>query len=179
MGRGGGATRGYLKLPICPATPAVTPRRTLYKISYYQTPFFANMLPTKPFLALALIASKLASAGEGSPCGLKMAPCAEDMVCNPRDESCTDLSRCPGTCAFKNAYPTCGGRRVEPVFCDEGFVCQDDPRIPGSCGMACDRPGICLSVSHPTCDNGVCPPGLFYYLGLPDLETGERRGVCL
>ncbi|KAK4209943.1 hypothetical protein QBC37DRAFT_429575 [Rhypophila decipiens] len=41
-------------------------------------------------------------------------------------------------------YQSCGGFRVEQVPCPKGQICVDDPRIEG-CGMACDRPGICVT----------------------------------
>lgn len=45
-----------------------------------------------------------------------------------------------------STYPSCGGFRATPVFCPEGSLCIDDPwaMAAGSCGMACDAPGICV-----------------------------------
>ena len=41
-------------------------------------------------------------------------------------------------------YAPCGGFSVKPATCPEGYECIDDARIENSCGMACDRPGICV-----------------------------------
>ncbi|KAL1850712.1 hypothetical protein VTK73DRAFT_9608 [Phialemonium thermophilum] len=41
-------------------------------------------------------------------------------------------------------YQSCGGHRVNPRPCPENHICIDDPRREGSCGMACDMPGICV-----------------------------------
>jgi hypothetical protein len=43
-----------------------------------------------------------------------------------------------------SAYKSCGGFRMVPKTCAEGYDCIDDARIQNSCGMACDRPGICV-----------------------------------
>lgn len=42
-------------------------------------------------------------------------------------------------------YQSCGGLRPG-AGCPEGYSCIDDPRVKG-CGMACDRPGICVSAN--------------------------------
>jgi hypothetical protein len=43
----------------------------------------------------------------------------------------------------KAKYQSCGGMRIQPVDCPKGYICVDDPYVHG-CGMACDRPGICV-----------------------------------
>ncbi|KAM0335039.1 hypothetical protein ACHAQA_000073 [Verticillium albo-atrum] len=59
-------------------------------------------------------------------------------------------------------YKTCGGFRVKPVpRCPRGTTCLDDPRVDG-CGMACDRPGICIPNKAPECGGFLglaCPYG--------------------
>lgn len=62
----------------------------------------------------------------------------------------------------KTAYPSCGGMRIEQVFCPKGSVCVDDPHVEG-CGMACDRPGICVDATKAEFCGGIagfrCPAG--------------------
>ena len=43
----------------------------------------------------------------------------------------------------KMKYKPCGGYRIKPYECEDGELCVDDPYVEG-CGMACDRPGICV-----------------------------------
>ncbi|KAH7319628.1 hypothetical protein B0I35DRAFT_477963 [Stachybotrys elegans] len=118
----------------------------------------------------------------------------------PRPPSCDMASACPEgqqcavaadrpssgyTCIPLNDYPSCGGYRIEPQNCDSSQVCIDDPRIPG-CGMACDRPGICVNTGPPTCiggDSSACPSGTWCY-NHPQYECnpGGRKpcpGICL
>ncbi|KFY49996.1 hypothetical protein V496_09677 [Pseudogymnoascus sp. VKM F-4515 (FW-2607)] len=72
-------------------------------------------------LALSALTLGLVQASDlDRPCGLKIAPCSEDMTCVPNNDHCTDLNRCLGTCQFTNTYPSCGGFRVEPVTCADG-----------------------------------------------------------
>lgn len=73
-----------------------------------------------------------------------------------------------------NDYPSCGGFRVHPESCDKDAECKDNPRIPGNCGMACDRPGICVPKTAPKCDRGGCPEGLYCHSSVRyDFESGE------
>lgn len=113
-------------------------------------------------LALALTTAGFASlASCQQPCGLKNAPCPHDQGCVPDSPGCADLDRCPGTCLFKNKYAACG----RGVPCEAGTECRDDPRRPtGSCGLACDAPGICVPPRQ--CGGLVgsgCPKGLYCY----------------
>ncbi|KAM7189295.1 hypothetical protein V8F20_010203 [Naviculisporaceae sp. PSN 640] len=109
------------------------------------------------------------------PCGFKIAPCPAGTVCRADDPECPPLrgENCAGKCyptklppvvtttdkpapsstATKTRKPTktptptyasCGGFRPSPVSCPKGQICVDDPRVAG-CGMACDRPGICVT----------------------------------
>jgi hypothetical protein len=129
--------------------------------------------------AVAAVASAISvSTPPGRSCGFKIAPCPKDQKCAPNDEGCSDIGTCPGHCVFTNEYPDCGGHRPNPPSCPAGTACVDDVRIPG-CGMACDRPGICVSESQPRCDftNGYyCPRGLYCYFGQ---GIGIWRGTCL
>ncbi len=122
---------------------------------------------------------------EARSCGRKLAPCPSDQVCKPKSDACTDLNRCPGTCVFKNEYPPCGGPK--PRACNGSPECMDDPRTPGSCGLACDHPGICVPKNPPLCAGFAglrCPAGLYCY-DKPrdgcDPKKGGRDciGVCL
>ncbi|RSL73850.1 hypothetical protein CEP54_000231 [Fusarium duplospermum] len=140
-------------------------------------------------IAAALIGLAAAQQSpNGRPCGFKIAPCPADTKCVPNDYSCTDLNRCAGTCYFKNQYQTCGGFRMEPPPpCKKGTHCIDDPRIPGSCGMACDAPGICAPKKAPSCGGFIgkkCPKGLWCYDDPTDdcdPENGgaDCIGICL
>lgn len=120
-------------------------------------------------------------------CGNGKPPCSEDMKCVADDPSCTDLTCCRGYCYFKNEYKSCGGLRPEPVYCDDGTECIDDLRIRGSCGMACDAPGICAPKELKPCGGFAgfsCPEGLYCYYpenGPCDPMKGGRDclGVCL
>lgn len=95
-----------------------------------------------------------APANSERPCGFKIAPCPSGTTCVARDPSCPPKKgeNCAGTCkasAPATKYKSCGGFRVSgPATCNEkaGEVCIDDPvaLAQGSCGMACDRPGICV-----------------------------------
>ncbi|KAJ0164262.1 hypothetical protein CTA2_1409 [Colletotrichum tanaceti] len=63
--------------------------------------------------------------------------------------------------AKTNSYEACGGLRATPKPCPASFECIDDPFVPG-CGLACDRPGICVV---PIMCGGIaaikCPAGKF------------------
>ncbi|PFH60329.1 hypothetical protein XA68_11140 [Ophiocordyceps unilateralis] len=122
---------------------------------------------TRSIFALTAAAFASLGAAQGAdsarPCGLKIAPCPSNTVCIPNSPDCSDLNRCRGTCQKK--YPSCGGHRPNPPTCDKNSECLDDPRIPG-CGMACDRPGICIPKNAPSCSGFAgrrCPQGLTCY----------------
>lgn len=130
-------------------------------------PFATAMLPT--FLLAAILATQALAQ---RPCGFKIAPCPSDMVCAKTDPNCTRGGNCAGICELGPYYnekahqphlqtsdPTtiitttsstkrrgCGVRMVGGVYnCEPNEKCIDDPKRPaGSCGMACDRPGICV-----------------------------------
>jgi hypothetical protein len=120
-------------------------------------------------LGLVSLASAETDSSEssiGRVCGFKIAPCPEDQKCVPKSVKCKNLNKCAGTCQWKNRYKSCGGFRVKPVNCPKGYKCKDDPRLPNSCGMACDKPGICLPKKLSNC-GGIagfqCPYGLYCY----------------
>jgi hypothetical protein len=104
------------------------------------------------------------------PCGFKIAPCPADQVCMRRDPSCTRGENCAGFCTPKSDYDDvipampsrdpsvsttprpnrrgCGVRTTSGVYnCEADEKCIDDPIRQGSCGMACDLPGICVKKS--------------------------------
>lgn len=121
------------------------------------------------------------------PCGNSAAsPCSDDTYCIPDSDDCVDLAICSGACVFKNTYASCGGHTIEPHLCEGTDVCADDPRAPGSCGMACDKPGICIPAMPSPCDSKSdlkCPEGMWRYsrqqkeYGSWDQE--ECPSVCL
>ncbi|KAI9154981.1 Minor extracellular protease vpr [Paramyrothecium foliicola] len=123
----------------------------------------AHAISTSMLLNFYLAATALSLAVVGAaapdyssrPCGFKIAPCPEGTVCKPNERDCIDLNRCAGTCvprikppkppvvidpplAPRKEYISCGGKRVTPVTCPKGTVCQDDPRNPDSCATAVD-----------------------------------------
>jgi hypothetical protein len=142
------------------------------------------MLPKVILTAVALALSSTTMAQSGRPCGLKIAPCPDGQTCIPNEDGCTNMDRCPGHCEFTNTYSSCGGHRIEPLDCDDAHECNDDPRKPESCGMACDVPGICIPKEQPKCGGYMedgCPEGLACY-DWPEeeyLARGEGCGVCL
>lgn len=127
---------------------------------------------TVTLFSLLLGASTAAAAASSEParnCGFKIAACPKDQYCKPNDPTCTRGENCLGKCVHsspspsstlatvtttktkpsptpkpRETYPPCGGFRVAGGFdCGKGFVCVDNPYVKG-CGMACDRPGICV-----------------------------------
>lgn len=136
------------------------------------------------FMALASLGAAQ-TAGYGRPCGLKIAPCPEDSVCKPDSPKCTDLNVCKGTCVLQNTYPPCGGHRPNPPKCDDESECRDDPRHPDGCGLACDKPGICMPKNPPRCGKYVsCPKRLYCYDDprdkcVPKKGGAECPGICL
>lgn len=108
---------------------------------------------------LAAVAS--AQSYGGRPCGFKIAPCPEGQVCRKNDPKCDRGENCAGTCvpvkpvptlkptatitrAPRPTYKPCGGFRIDPTMqCADDEICMDDPYVEG-CGLACDRPGICV-----------------------------------
>lgn len=114
---------------------------------------------TKAVLFVATLLLAAQTQADKRPCGRKVANCPGTQVCVPNDPECTNMNRCMGTCD----YPTCGGFRVEPKYCDEDSICVDDARDEGGCGQACDRPGICVPKDQPTCtgdEETGCPDGM-------------------
>ncbi|KAG5971375.1 hypothetical protein E4U58_007615 [Claviceps cyperi] len=150
---------------------------------HIKTPKHVSMV--LPLYIVSLAALSLAS-GQRS-CGFKIADCPSDQLCVPDSPECTDLNICLGTCQFRNSYTTCGGFRSQPVKCPSGAVCRDDPRVPGSCGLACDVPGICMPKKAPSCAGfagRACPKGLQCYDVLhdgcdPQDGGADCIGVCL
>lgn len=123
----------------------------------------------------------------GDPCGLDSPACSPDTHCVPDSEDCTDTIKCPGTCQFTNTYPTCGGHTPNPGLCDADSYCGDDPRVPKSCGLSCDVPGICIPNNPSFCGGFAgfaCPDGLFCYDepddGCDPQDGGaDCGGICL
>ncbi|KAG6011614.1 hypothetical protein E4U43_008211 [Claviceps pusilla] len=138
------------------------------------------MLPV--YISILASALGLASA-QLQPCGFKIAPCPDDQICVPDSPRCSNLDRCPGTCQ----YVPCGGFRATPVTCPPGTECRDDPRTPRGCGLACDAPGICISLNAPPCAGFAglaCPAGYHCYDvpydGCDPLKGGaDCLGICL
>ncbi|KAK0614596.1 hypothetical protein B0T14DRAFT_437454 [Immersiella caudata] len=123
-----------------------------------------------PLLLASLLGATALAADDYRPCGFKIAPCPTSYICEKLDPLCDRGENCAGRCipAAKPTIPTkprptstkrtsptkptrtprptyqsCGGMRIEQVGCPKGYICVDDPRVKG-CGMACDRPGICV-----------------------------------
>jgi hypothetical protein len=151
----------------------------------------------------------LAINGEaGQACGLKITACPSGQNCKFR-HGCDNPNSCLGRCVATipptptrtidpaptdislipwpyPIYQSCGGKRISPKPCPRGFECIDDPRIPG-CGMACDRPGICVHIKRDVC-GGIagfpCPPRQRCY-DVPGggCDPGNRgadcSGICL
>ncbi|GFP59624.1 hypothetical protein ACSS6W_009847 [Trichoderma asperelloides] len=122
----------------------------------------------------------------GRACGFKIAPCPFDMKCVPNNPYCSELNRCPGHCEFKNQYQSCGGFTPRPHNCGGNSECQDDPRLPPNCGLACDVPGICIPKETHFCGGFIglsCPEGLFCYDALDGCDPlhggADCGGICL
>ncbi|KAG6254403.1 hypothetical protein E4U23_006312 [Claviceps purpurea] len=138
-----------------------------------------------PLYIFSLAALGLASRQRS--CGFKIADCPSDQLCVPDSPECTNLNNCLGTCQFRNSYMACGGFRSQPVKCPSGTECRDDPRVPESCGLACDVPGICMPKKAPSCAGfagRACPKGLQCYDVLhdgcdPQNGGADCIGVCL
>ncbi|KAI9146782.1 hypothetical protein HJFPF1_13350 [Paramyrothecium foliicola] len=87
----------------------------------------------------------------------------------------------------RTEYPWCGGNLRQPLNCDEGSSCMDDPRMESGCGMAYDLPGIYIpdSVSTYRGFQGLeCPARITCYDDAKldyDSEQGgaDCPGVCL
>ncbi|KAH7145677.1 proteinase inhibitor I1, Kazal [Dactylonectria estremocensis] len=136
-------------------------------------------------VALASVATAAAAAEPNQPyppisCGVASQACPFDTYCIPDDSASrgNDI----GSCAFRNSYQRCGGHTAHPSPCDAPkAVCVDDPRTPESCGMACDRPGICLELPDlPVCAcHGDCPDGQWCYLWRKDGCKDDCSKVCL
>ncbi|KAI9170834.1 hypothetical protein HJFPF1_00308 [Paramyrothecium foliicola] len=89
---------------------------------------------------------------------------------------------------IQNEYQFCGGFTPFPApDCPRGTYCADDPRNPGSCGMACDAPGICIPIEAQFCGGFAgfpCPDGLECFDDPDDdcdpLNGGsDCAGICL
>ncbi|KAI5457432.1 hypothetical protein BGZ63DRAFT_321890, partial [Mariannaea sp. PMI_226] len=107
-------------------------------------------------------------------------PCPDDTYCQP-DENSDCVGQCPGYCVFRNSYPSCGGHTIGPNPCpNKTDLCVDDPRTPGSCGMACDATGICLDADVKECNHhGHCHSGLWCY-PLKKGCTGKKcKRICM
>lgn len=135
-------------------------------------------------VALTLPLSVTAIPQGGQPCGAKASLCPDGMACHPDSDSCTDFNRCGGHCFFNStvgarSYASCGGFRVDPSTCEDGFLCCDDPRDGHSCGMACDKPGICVHGDALLYESDLCPDGLRFYAYSSQFVSMEAKGVCL
>ncbi|TID16642.1 hypothetical protein E2P81_ATG12061 [Venturia nashicola] len=123
------------------------------------------MLPT--LLLMAFSATQI-SAQIGRSCGFEISPCPADMVCEKINPACSRGENCAGTCQpgpyYNDVHPStrttehstaqrrgCGVPMIGGVYnCESDEKCIDDPSRPaGSCGMACDRPGICVNKNYP------------------------------
>lgn len=91
----------------------------------------------------------------------------------------------PSSTPKPQQYPACGGLTLEPNGCKSG-TCISDPRQPG-CGLACDRPGICVPKDVPRCGGYAglkCPEGLQCFDDPrdecdPDNGGFDCTGLCL
>ncbi|KAK1834921.1 hypothetical protein QBC39DRAFT_342244 [Podospora conica] len=151
---------------------------------------YAVGLSSAARLAVASVGGEVAEVAElesATPCGFKIAPCRSGYTCVANDPTCPPLrgENCAGKCLkakptlttaaptktpkptktprpTKASYQSCGGMRIEQVFCPKGSVCVDDPHVEG-CGMACDRPGICVDATKAEFCGGFagfrCPEG--------------------
>ncbi|CAP60897.1 uncharacterized protein PODANS_0_800 [Podospora anserina S mat+] len=105
------------------------------------------------------------------PCGLELERCPTGWICQRLERSPTGEGICvrlplhvplpirttlvtsrasrtttTTTTTTPKSTPTfqsCGGFRVNPATCPKGHICVDNPYVEG-CGMACDKPGICV-----------------------------------
>jgi hypothetical protein len=139
------------------------------------------MLSHLIFVFLGLVAAQEVNYPDPAvPCGADIGLCPKpDLYCKPDDTECADLTRCRGTCAYKNIFVYCGGYRIPgPEPCEKGENCIDDPRNPESCGMACDGPGVCLSDDMTECEeDGDCQEGQWCYEDTKE-QTGFAK-VCM
>jgi hypothetical protein len=169
------------------------PQPTTTVFHFSSSPSIIMLVNAIATLALGL--ASLAAADPGRPCGFKIAPCLEGTECVPNSETCINMDVCPGTCLpltnepRQLEYQSCGGKRaVPPPPCHELSECRDDPRTwNGNCGLACDKPGICIPVNQPQCNGFLgteCPSGMECFDILEDdcdpLNGGsDCMGVCL
>lgn len=147
---------------------------------------------TSPFSAMARISWALlailaiCAVSADNECGGGK-KCSVDKKCVPDSAECQQLATCSGNCVFKNEYASCGGLTPTPTFCSKSTRCDNDPRIDYGCGLACDRPGICLPKKLKTC-GGItgqrCRKGLYCYDD-PKLSCSYTKGdpdcsgICL
>ncbi|KAL1839100.1 hypothetical protein VTJ49DRAFT_1868 [Mycothermus thermophilus] len=108
-------------------------------------------------LSLLGLAAATVAPIDKRPCGFKIAPCPRGTYCEKIDPDCDRGENCAGYCVPlprtlatstrpstpRPTYQSCGGFRIKPYECPDGEICVDDPYV-GGCGMACDRPGICV-----------------------------------
>ncbi|KAK4160568.1 hypothetical protein QBC43DRAFT_372966 [Cladorrhinum sp. PSN259] len=119
-------------------------------------------------LAASLVTAIPAAVEKQVICGPRLPPCPEGYACKlspllstgvctrnpvltvPVRTTTIAPTRVPtpttATSGPEPTYQSCGGFRAEPLNCPRGQYCVDDPRVEG-CGMACDRPGICVPVA--------------------------------
>lgn len=138
---------------------------------------FPNIILTAWDFSFVIYVSAAPRNVHGQPFGSEVAPC-------PTQPSVPKPTQPP-----LRVYQSCGGKRVQPFECDEGFECLDDPRNEPSCGMACDEPGICISKSVQYCGGypGIfdpCPEGYRCYDnpndGCDPYNFGaDCPGICL
>ncbi|KAK3984226.1 hypothetical protein QBC44DRAFT_337380 [Cladorrhinum sp. PSN332] len=139
------------------------------------------------FTTLALAAGSLATAIPAEKqiiCGARLAPCPQGYACKLSQLSSIGVcTRNPvltvpvparTTTAITKPTPTpeptyqsCGGYRIKPFECPKGQYCVDDPRVEG-CGMACDRPGIC-----------VTPAGAEFCGGFAGFACKDKNKLCI
>ncbi|KAK4172770.1 hypothetical protein QBC36DRAFT_361865 [Triangularia setosa] len=126
-------------------------------------------------LSTAIIALALSLGVSGEtllrPCGPGLERCPSGWICQTPERSLTGEGICvhlplhaplPITTTLATArasrttstppkptptFQSCGGFRVNPVNCPRGQICVDNPYVEG-CGMACDKPGICVDPSE-------------------------------
>lgn len=107
-------------------------------------------------------------------------PCPRDMELVTHGADCNGptSTSCTAECQFKNQYKSCGGFRVASFDCGNGAECQNDPRLPVHCGLACDGPGICVPKGRKACSGTgeSCPDGLYCYLEAQENGCDETRG---
>ncbi|KAK4226027.1 hypothetical protein QBC38DRAFT_481606 [Podospora fimiseda] len=113
-------------------------------------------------LALTGLTTAIPAEKQQVICGPRLAPCPEGYACRLGERLLTGVcvrnpvltapipTRVIPTATARPrpsatpTYQSCGGFRIQSFECPKGQYCVDDPRVEG-CGMACDRPGICVT----------------------------------